>query len=78
MFSPFQIVLINVFKAINHKTSEPSCSKQCYLIKVDIQGFAKSYSVHEDKYAYPFCLTLLHLERPKLHTILAFLSAMGL
>ena len=24
------------------------------------------------------CLTLLHSERPKLHTILAFLSAVGL
>ena len=27
---------------------------------------------------YPFTLTLLHSERPKLYAILAFLSAMGL
>ena len=27
---------------------------------------------------FPFTLTLLHSERPKLHTILAFLSAIGL
>ena len=30
------------------------------------------------KYLFQVCLTLLHSERPKLYTILAFLSAVGL
>ena len=33
---------------------------------------------HESMKEYPFSLTLLHSERPKLQTILAFLSAIGL
>ena len=29
-------------------------------------------------HVFPLSLTLLHSERPKMHTILAFLSAIGL
>ena len=39
------------------------------LLQASIHALGKMFSQH---------LTLLHSERPKLHTVLAFLSAIGL
>ena len=39
---------------------------------------SQKLSTFQKRAVCPYSLTLLHLERPKLHTILTFLSAVGL
>ena len=45
---------------------------------VYLQGVQTKKNFHTHQKFYAYSLTLLHSERPKLHTILAFLSAIGL
>ena len=52
--------------------------KEQILLGVDREGSQNENVQLLPRNVYPFSLTLLHSERPKLYTILAFLSAIGL
>ena len=53
-------------------------SKPLRVDQIEKGGKSENHRVSLSLTVYPLSLTLLHSERPKLHTILAFLSAIGL